>query len=233
MKNKLIITLFYFSLLIIISCRQPNTNKSQVYTGEIVPINYADTNYIDLQSSTIDTVTTDKWHIKYLIKDDTTRYNDIYIECSKGKYKGLFCGTNLLQFRRYFIPWYIGETETHILFLHGCATDCSAILTCSKDSFCKFCDYRNVVDYSVKYGLILYVPDNAYENVETSYELALVDLRKDSIHKIVYKNICMSVYKPDGVDTVIFSADRVIIKTTLVDMATHMQENKQIKEIIL
>ena len=31
-----------------------------------------------------DTITADNWKIEYLIKDDTTRYDDVYIKWSKG-----------------------------------------------------------------------------------------------------------------------------------------------------
>jgi len=203
-------------------------------SGKIVPINYSDTNYIDLQSSTIDTTTNDGWNIKYFVKDDSTKYYDIYIECSKGKYKGLFYGPKLLQYRRYFIPSYIGETDSHIYFWHGCATDCSAILTFSKDSLCQFNDFENVVDYNIKLGQILFVAESTYENDESSFELALVDLKREKIHKIKYENaVCMNVYKPACIDTIIFSNNQVTITTTLADQKTHMKDIKETRLIKL
>lgn len=232
-----------FSLVVIVlsSCRPMNKNQfpgkdkiAQAETGKLVPINYADKNYSGLQSSTIDTITNDGWKIRYLVKDDSTKFRDIYIECSKGKYRGLFYGARLLEYRRYFIPGYIGETDSHIYFRHGCATDCSAILTFSKDSVCQFNDVENVVDYNIKLGQILCVAESTYENDESLFELALVDLKRDRFHKIIYeKAVCMNVYKPACIDTVIFSDNQVTITTTLADQKTHMKDIKETRRIKL
>ena len=124
----------------------------------------------------------------------------------------------------FFISEYAGETKTHIIFTHGCATDCSGVLVFDKDSTPQFTDYLNVVDFNINFGLIVYVSDNTYQHEENTYELVLVDLQNRKRKTITYKDICMNVYKPDGVDTIIFKPEQVTIKTKLVDARTHMKE---------
>lgn len=192
-------------------------SKSQAikHSGELLEINYSDTNYFDLEIWIKDTITKAGYEIKYLVRDDSTKYNDIYIQCSKGNLSGTFHGENLLQYRRYFIPTFIGETDKHIYFSHGCATDCSALLVFSKDTLSNFKEFFNVVDFNIEFGQVLYVTDSTYENENKIYDLALVDLKKDKIHKITYNNLCGAVYKPTCIDTVIFNKSQVTIKTTL------------------
>lgn len=235
----------YFILTIvlpifIVACGQTDhketaTTNNQVLqqTGKLIPIDFRDTNYLDLQLYAKDTVTNDGWTIKYLIKDDSTKYNDIYIECSKGSLTGTFQCSDLLQFRRYFIPAFSGETNSFIYFTHGCATDCSALLVFSKDSTSRFKDFDHVVDYNINFAQVLYVTDSSYENENKIYGLALVDLNNDNTHKITYNNICGAVYKPTCIDTVVFSKTQVLIRTTLRESIESEKEITQTKTIKL
>ena len=207
--------------VIFVSCQQYNNKLNAIAnrqviepTGELIAINFQDSNYFDLPMYVNDTVTEDGWSIYYLVKDDSTRYDDIYIKCSKGNLTGIYHGENLLQYRRYFIPKFERETNSYIYFTHGCATDCSAVLTFSKDSTSKYTDYVRVVDYNLDFEQILYVTDSCYKNEEI-YELALVDLKNNKTHKITYNTVSNAVYKPSCVDTIIFGKKQVIIKTKL------------------
>jgi hypothetical protein len=162
-----------------------------------------------------DTVTKDGWSIKYFVKNDSTRYDDIYIQCRKGSLTGIFRGEDFLQYRLYFIPKFVKETNSHIYFTHGCATDCWAILTFSKDNASRYNDYISVVDYNLDFEQILYVTNRCYENEDKIYDLVLVDLKNNKTHNITYNNICSCVFKESCVDTVIFGKKQVIIKTDL------------------
>jgi hypothetical protein len=222
---KLITTIGFYSILF--SCGHVSTS-----TEKLIPIDYLDLeHYYNLDN--LNKMTADGWAINYFVKDDRTRYKDIYIECSKGNLKGIFFGEDLLEYRRYFIPEFITETDKHIYFSHGCATDCSAILVFNKD-ICQFRDYVQIVDYSIENEQLVYVADNSYENEFDLYELVVVDLRRNKTYSVVYKeNICMGVFKEDCVDTIQFSPNKVLISTTLVDTLTHTIETRQTKEIIL
>jgi hypothetical protein len=215
--------------------KQSITNDNQILeqTGELIKIDFSDTSYIYLQIYAEDTVTSDGWAIEYFVKDDSSRYNDIYIKCSKGNFTGTFCGEDLLLFRRYFIPKFVGETESFIYFSHGCATDCSALLVFSKDNTSRFKDFMPVVDYSIDFNQVLCIAGSSYENEDTIYELALVDLTNDEIHKIVYSNICLSAYKLTCIDNVIFSKTQVAITTTLKESIDSEQEITQTRIIKL
>ncbi|WP_316789622.1 hypothetical protein [Pedobacter frigoris] len=52
-------------------------SKPYVGTGKLIAINFNDSNYADVSYYAIDTTTQDGWSIKYLIKDDSTRYSDL------------------------------------------------------------------------------------------------------------------------------------------------------------
>ena len=228
------------AILIIAGCRQTTTtetskldNKLVSGTGGLIPINFSDTNYVDLESYAVDTTTDDNWSIKYLVKDDSTRYNDLYIVCSKGNIKAIHRAEDVLEFRRYFIPEFKAETKTNIYFTHGCATDCSAILVFDKDSAVRFTDYLEVVKYNIQLGQVLYVTDSTYQSEKKIYELALVDISKRTTHKLTFNGICDNVYKPACVDTVIFSNNKVSVTASLRKNIESVDKAKQTKAVLL
>ncbi len=228
-----LITAIIIALLSIFSvaCVKSNNDRktripSQKQTGELIPVNFADSNYIGLAPIN-DTITNDGWTIKYLVKDDSTRYHDIYIKCSKGGITGIFTGSDLLDFRSYFIPAYAGENDSFIYFIHGCASYCAALLVFSKDSTAKFQDFERIVDYNINFNQVLYITDSCYEFEDKLYDLALVDLDNNNTQKITYNNICSGVYKPACIDTVIFSESQITIKTTL---RKNIESEEEIKE---
>lgn len=231
--------LLILTLLTIGSCRQTNSKDTSKHdtikseTGELIPINFSDTNYIDLGLYAKDTTTADGWLIQYLVKNDSTRYKDLYILCSKGDIKAIHRAEDVLEYRRYFIPEFAAETKTNIYFTHGCATDCSAILVFDKDTAGKFSDYLQVVKYNVPLGQVLYVTDTTYQNEEKIYELALVDIKNHKTHKLTFNGICDGVYKPSCVDTVIFSKNRVSVTVSLRKSIEDNEQAKQIRTIRL
>lgn len=233
---------FIFVLIVLISasCKQTKSKDtlkldkpSLSGTGKLIAINYSDTNYSGVASYTVDTTTGDGWSIKYFVKDDSTKYKDLYIVCSKKNIKSMYCAENVLEYRRYFIPEFEAETKTNIYFTHGCATDCSAILVFDKDSSAKFVDYLEVVKYNLQFGQVLYVTDSSYKNEEEIYELALADVGRHIIHKLTFRGICDGVYKPACVDTVLFSKNRVSVTVSLRNSLEDIDHTKQTKIIRL
>lgn len=183
-------------------------------TGQLVPVNFNDSNYLDLSSYAVDTVTQDGWVIKYLVKEDSTKYYDIYIQWSKGTVSGIFKAESVLQFRRYFIPQYTGENEKYLFFWHGCATDCQAVLTLRKDTAVSN-DYTRVIDYSIPYGQVAYVTDKGAED-NKPFQISVVELLKNKEHVVQFKNLCMyAAHKESCIDTIIFKREQVIVKATL------------------
>ena len=233
--------LFIFALIVLISvsCKTKSKDTPKLDntfisgTGKLIPINYSDTNYSGMASYAVDTTTADGWTIKYLVKDDSTRYKDLYIVCSSGDIKSIYRADNVLEFRRYFIPTFEAETKTNICFTHGCATDCSAILVFDKDSSARFTDYLHVVKYNTTLGQVLYVTDSTYQNEEKVYELALVDLAKHKTHKLTFNGICDGVYKPACVDTIIFSKNKVSVTVSVRNSIEDIDQTKQTKTVRL
>ena len=215
------------------ACRQTTSKDTSKHdtikseTGKLIPINFSDTNYIDLGLYAKDTATADGWSIKYLVMDDSTRYKDLYIVCSKGNIKAIHHAEDVLEFRRYFIPEFKAETKTNIYFTHGCATDCSAILVFDKDTSARFTDYLEVVKYNVPLGQVLYVTDTTYQNEEKIYELALVEIIKHKTHKLTFNGICDGVYKPACVDTITFSKNAVSVTVSLRNSIEDIYQTKQ------
>lgn len=221
------------------SCGQTenkDTSKRDIIetpTDKLVPINFSDTNYIELGLYAKDTITADGWSIKYFVRDDSTKYKDLYIVCSKGNIKATHRAENVLEFRRYFIPEFETETKTNIYFTHGCATDCSALLVFDKDTAAQFSDYLQVVKYSIPLGQVIYVTDSTYQNEEKIYELALVDITRHKTHKLTFNGVCDGVYKPACVDTVIFSKDKVSVTVNLRNSIEEDNQTKQTKTVHL
>jgi hypothetical protein len=238
--TRLYIIVIFFSTALTISCKRTKNEETTSIKNhpltravDLIKIDFGDTIYHDLQAYVSDTITNDGWTIKYLVKDDSTKYSDIYIQCSKGNLSGIFHGKDLLQFRRYFIPIFTGETDAFIYFTHGCATDCSALLVFSKDSTSRFKDFVHIVDYNTKFNQVLYVTDYCYENESNIYDIALIELDSDKLHKITYNNVCGDVHKPSCVDTVIFDKNQVTINTTLRKSIESELEIKQSRTIVL
>ena len=217
MDRIILSTLFICYLFTSLSCKDNKRIKKIIQnnqTGQLIPVDFNDSNYNELSSYAIDTITKDGWAIKYLVKDDSTKYDDIYIEWSKGSVNGIYKAASSLQFRRYFIPQYTGENKNYLFFWHGCATDCQAVLTLSKDSaFSK--DYTSIIDYNIPNGQIAYVTDKGSED-DRPFQISVVDLSKNKEHIVQFKNLCMyAAHKESCIDTIIFKREKVVVKATL------------------
>ncbi|WP_148661175.1 hypothetical protein [Flavisolibacter tropicus] len=204
-----------------LGCNPPNADQQttpvplpDANAGKLIPINFSDSNYYEIQSYAHDTLTKDGWLIKYLVKNDSSRYKDLYIQWSKGNNKGLYHCPSVLEYRRYFIPEYIGENNQLLFFEHGCATDCGAILTLQKDTT-KAVDYPHVISYSIPHGVVVFV-NQAGQQDGAPFEVSAVDLMKNKEHRLKFNGLCMAAaYKEQCVDTVIIMKNKVVVKATL------------------
>jgi hypothetical protein len=217
--NRIILSsLFIFPLFASVGCKDNNSIKKTIsqsnYIGQLVPIDFNDSKYEQLSSYAIDTITKDGWTIKYLVKNDSTKYDDIYFKWSKGNLSGISKTESVLKYRRYFIPQYVGENKNNLFFWHGCARDCQAVLTLSKDSaFAK--DFTRVIDYNIQNGQIGYVTDKGSKD-DKPFQISIAHLSKNKEHLIEFKNLCMyASHKESCVDTIIFQKEKVVVKATL------------------
>jgi hypothetical protein len=228
------------TVLIVLGCRQTPIRetakldtKAVSGTGNLIPIDFSDSNYLELRSYAVDRTTDDGWSIKYFVKEDSTRYKDLYIVCSKGSVKAIHRAEDVLKFRRYFVPEFEAETKANIFFSHGCATDCSAMLVFNKVPTARFTDYLSLVKYSIELGQVLYVTDSSYENEGKVYELALVDVSKHKTYKLTFNGVCDCVYQPACVDSVKFSKNTVSVTASLRKNIESDEQSKQTKTVLL
>ena len=182
-------------------------------TGKLIPIDFADKNYFEVEDKAKDTITNDGWIIKYFVKDDSTKYRDIYIQWTKGKRTGLYCGFDDLLMRRYFIPQFMGENDSYIFLTHGCATDCSALLALSKDNVPTAQDFAYVFSYNIKNGQLVSTPEYKKDTLQVS----VVDLNRKQEKVVVFKNICNSTAKDGSIDSVHFDKNYISLFATLID----------------
>lgn len=225
------------STVAFLGCRNNQSEKAKVHyahssinrnTGTLIPIDANDTNYLDVKAYAYDIVTQSGWSIKYFVRDDSTRYNDLYIQWSKGDIKQIYNAKGVLQLRRYFIPSFIGESKSHLFLWHGCATGCQAVLAFEKGGKREAHDHLDVVDWNIESNKIVAIPNSAWFT-EPSLGLVVYDLNKHRNVKVGFHNLCMASFKPYCIDTVLFTNTTVTIKATLTDKADYYRE-RQIAE---
>jgi hypothetical protein len=226
--------IFFLTLpLLFASCGQSRSDKSAFQANSpqdtFVSINARDSNYSYDLSDIKDTVTKSGWSIQYLVKDDSTKYNDVYIRCTKGHEAGIFYGGDLLQFRAGFVPSFIYETGQLLFFWRRCATSCEALLVFNKDSN-TFVDYPNVAAHNFNFQQILYVPDSYYEIETKDFKIRLADLERKKEYEITFDGEPFTAQIESSVDTVIFGKDEVRVKATIL---TNGRQQNQIKTIRL
>src|SRR5690349_19039004 len=206
----------------------PPVETAKLYKGtsELIPINFQDTNYVDVSNYAIDTTTQDGWNIKYLIKDDSTRYSDLYIQWSKQESKGIYHFPDVLTLKRYFIPVFKGENKRHLFFTHACATHCRALLTLSKEKTPKSKTFINIADFNIPNGQIVYTPDKDYGK---QFVVAIADLNKGMEKHVTFKNNALFLEPMENIDSVSFSNNQVELYATLIDRRDNTRK-KTIKE---
>jgi len=177
------------------SCqRSDKSNKNSIKTElEVIEINSSKGQFISIDSVNFEkyphmqelkawvknTTTKSNWRIEYLVKTDSTIDKDIYIRISNSNFENIFKGEHLLEFRRYFIPTYLSETEKDIVFEHGCATDCSALTLISKNDSTLVERYSHVIDFNEERKILLHISDSTYSYEDKMFQIESVDLKSE------------------------------------------------------
>ncbi len=184
------------------------TYDASAFTGSerLIPIAANDTSYTNY-FNVRDTVTRDGWKIKYMVKDDPTRYIDTYIQWEKGDVKRVYKYNNVLQFRGSFMPQTIGENDTHIFMEHWCATDCMAVLVLPKNSKDEALDIEAIIDYHPVLGQFVY---REYKDNGTVAATA-IDLKRKKKKSVTFKNKTYSLGN-SFVENIAFEGDSIIIE---------------------
>jgi len=201
-------------LLFVLGCSQPKDTALKVpATGEdkiaekLIAIDVTDTVYGDARTFAKDIITADGWKIEYLVKDDSTRYTDVYIRWKKGDIKRIYKSDQALQMRSYFIPSFAEESKTHLFFEHGCATGCLAILALPKNSTNRPTKFDAVIDYNAKMGLIV----NRINYGDDPLIVGVTNLNRNKTKLVKFKRICSSLVGT-CIDTIVFSNKNITVK---------------------
>ncbi len=165
------------------------------------------------------------WKIEYFVKNDSTKYEDIYISFQKNEIRKIYLCSNVLKYRTYFTPTFSQETEDYIYFEYGCATDCGGVLAFSKNNY-TFDSFDRIIELDLELNLLVLMTDNA-SHVQTEYfEFEIIDLARKKNYLVSFDMICRGVHMQNCIKEVIFSKHEIIVKLLLSDK----QWTKEIKE---
>lgn len=234
--------LFPFLLVFALACNgpgedakdnQPTGKIAYAGTGKLTPISATDSNYKDLASVIKESTTPSGWDINYFFKDDSTRYQDLYIGWSKGSRKGFYRQRGGIGAGKTNIPQYAGENDLGIFFTHGCGAGCKGLLVLSKDTMNGYNDYMHVVDFNPALGQILYVTNNTYQNAANLFELGLIDLNRKKQHTIAYKGIAGVADIEGVVKKTSFASNKITITTNLQKSPTDTTRQTEMRTVLL
>ena len=172
-------------------------------TNKLISIDFNDPEYKDWSVWIKDTVLKSGWFIKYLVKDDSSKYNDLYIEWSNGILVGSYKLEHILESNGASIPFYEGESSKCIFLTHECGSTCSGLLILQKNSSLSFKEYFYVVDYSIPFGQILYLPKRNFLS-DSLLEVSLVDLNREKEYFVEFNFRCQDSFKYSCIDSIIF-----------------------------
>lgn len=133
-----------------------------------------------------DTLTANGWKIEYLVKNDSTKQKDLYIQWSKGNSKRVYLGRHLLELQSYFTPVFKTETGDYI-FMEFEVRGGSGILILPKNNNPEV-SFSYVVDYSAKYGQVVYIPESSYSLDHLDVEA--YDLKSDKTKSVRFSYPC-------------------------------------------
>lgn len=243
MKSKQLIYQLFFLIFVILGCQNIDKSKpeSTIQDVEELEISNQDGSLIsvdsidfemypdlfDLRTCIKDTITTSNWNIEYFVKNDSTIDKDIYIKISKNKFENIYKGESLLEFRRYFIPTYLSETEDEMILEHGCATDCSAITLISKKDTNLSEVFTHVIDFNEERKILIHITDSTYTNEAEMFQLEAINLNSDKRSNLTLRNICTDVYKASCIDTIIYKTDEIEIITLLRESMEESESTKK------
>lgn len=234
MKNKMISNgfrhiLFTSGLIcLLFSCGQISPEQASP-AAMYLPLDPHDSMYLGKRDYACDTLTDGGWKIEYLVKNDSSRYSDLYIRWSDGKSSRLYAMASVLDLRDYFIPTYVGENETHLFLEHACASECNALLLLPKSSGSDVKSFVKVCDYNIGRGIVVYDTLPGYE--WNRFELMVADLQQNTEKTARFSHLCYSEFGGNCLDSIVYHPQKVDLHATLTDVNDPDRE-KQIREKI-
>jgi hypothetical protein len=203
--------------LILVSCK---TKQEKVGTKKLVSDTTVVVSSVNLAGSPsqiriypLDTLLESGWNIRYYTKNDSSRNSDLYIECSKSNKKFVYKAYEVLQLRSYFIPTFVGESQSCIYFTTACATNCESLLVFNKHRKPGFRLYNSVIDYSISNDIIAFI--NADMISSRKYMVSVASGRDNTVKSIHFRNYCNVLPREGCVDSIRFTGSEVSVFATL------------------
>ncbi|TWV95714.1 hypothetical protein [Chitinophaga pinensis] len=184
------------------------------HAATLLPVNREDAGYPEGGQFPQDTLTASGWSVRYLVKDDNTKYKDLYVECSNGKSKLVIPQSQVLALSWKYIPRYAGENTKHLFFEYYCGNECFAVMTVSKESQPEYQEYEQVLDYDVLSGQIVY--NITSSDTEDSVRVVAVNVARRKEKKMAFNNMRRAGANA-GIDSVVFKSGKVQVFAGLID----------------
>ena len=195
------------------------------FEGEqFIPLDYSINEYKIIESATRSVLLESGWLIQYLVKEDSTQYQDIYIHWSKDKKEGLtWASSDFSALPSYFIPYDAKESETHIFLQFGKY----GVLVLSKDDNPKANSFPYYIEYDVNLGQVVYIPERSYSL--DILEIDVIDLNRNLKKTLSFENKCDLSPESSCIDSIDFNKDYIRLFATFNTWKDHSNIVKEVK----
>jgi hypothetical protein len=215
--------IFLLVILLFFGCNQ-STNR----TNKISPSksNFDDSLIIPKSISTFsresenlywipkDTITVHNNFLKYLVTNDSCCLNNIYINWGNDSVNRIEIAQSVRQFRSYFTPSLVHETEDYLILEHGCSTECKAVLFLPLNNYEKIHHILNIVKYNPKsYIVICGLLDNT--NLSNHEFLVAINIKTGNQKRIIFKNTAIAANPILLIDSCNISDDEIYLRANL------------------
>lgn len=180
--------------------------------------------YTGFERDINDTVTGDGWNIEYLVKNDSTKNKNLYIQWSKDNVKRLYCGYHLLELEGHFTPDFKTETPDYIFMSYELRGD-EGLLILPKNNTMPELNFAYVVGYSVEHGQIIYIPVSSYSL--DNLDIEIYNLKSSTTKSVRFSKPC-SITPESGCITKVEFKDTQIRIFSSTDGSTTTSEIKTI-----
>ncbi len=215
------------TLILILFCIHSSVLKSQK-SNIFLPIEEKDKhpNYEEIGIWIQDTITTEGWKIEYLVKDDKTKYEDIYIRISKEDKMVLIKEENVLNFRKYFVPRFEGENSKKLYFIFASDTYTNGILIVDKMNPEKIEKYQTLVKYNIEKGEIYYLPELKDTD---KFSINCINCFSEKEKILKYEGVCINPSKLACIKNIFEEGNYVEITCLLRENDTMIEKEETIR----
>lgn len=155
-----------------------------------------------------DTLTADGWAIEYLVRNDSTKQKDLYIQWSKGNCKRVYRGNHLLELQSYFTPVFKTETVNYI-FMDFEVRGGNGVLILPKNNTASEVSFSYVIGYNPEYAQVAYIPKSSYSLDHLDVEA--YDLKSGKTKSVRFSHPCSVTPENECVTEVKFDKKQIQI----------------------